>query len=123
MRRIASPWSRAFKGISIDISNDATGIINRLLLEFKDSATPLLEESACAEVHQVKEVLQGHLEAIVTHVQDVINKERKEANRCLAPHILEVLKPGYDAAAPLSGPGSSARRKVCCIHPYHIAGH
>lgn len=116
MRRIAVPWSRAFKSISVDIIDDVTVQVSALLTDFEQSATPLLEDCAREKVQQVQQELRGLLEAIVIRVKDVIDKEQKEANRCLVPHLRKALAPGYADAAPLSGPGSSARRKVCWMH-------
>ena len=119
MRRIASPWSRAFNGISIDIHDDAVSEVNKLLVEYMESATPLLKEAVREEVDQVRNDLQGHLDTIATRVKDILNEKRKGANRCLAPHIKKALLVGYNSAAPLSGAGSAALRKVCCIRSHY----
>lgn len=112
MRRIAAPWSRTFKGISVDIEHDVIHEVSKLLSEFEDSATPLLEECTREEVKRVRHELPGLLKVIAARVKEVLDKEQKGANRCLAPYIQEVLRSGYDAAVPLSGKGSSALRKV-----------
>lgn len=120
MRRIAAPWSRTFKGVDVNVNDEVINKINNLLTQFEESTTPLLEEYASEEVNRIRHELPGLLKAIAARVKGAVDKEQKEANRCLAPHIKEALTPGYDVAAPLSGPGSAARRKVRRAHLSYV---
>ena len=113
IRRIASPWSRTFSGISIEIIDDVASEVDKLLAEFEGGTTPLLEERAQGQVKLVQAELPGLLQGIVVRVHDVINKEQRKANRCLTPYIMEALATEYDRASSFSGRGSTVLRKVC----------
>ncbi|TFY52696.1 hypothetical protein EVJ58_g9869 [Rhodofomes roseus] len=111
MRRIAAHWSNVFSHLFLDLQSEANAIIEKTLTEFEESAPPLLKDLAHAQAEQCRKEVQCALDDIIDAIHDVIDTEQKEASRYLALHIQEVLKPGYEEAAPLSGPGSTTRRK------------
>ncbi|KAH9920059.1 uncharacterized protein B0H18DRAFT_1025709 [Fomitopsis serialis] len=112
MRKIAVHWSNTFNTQSVDLMEDVAGIVGKALTEVVESATPLLNDLARDRAEQGKKELENILDEIVDIVHEVISDEQKEASRCLAPHIMRVLKPGYEDAAQQTGRGSTARRKA-----------
>ncbi|KZT70920.1 hypothetical protein DAEQUDRAFT_152383 [Daedalea quercina L-15889] len=123
-RDIAARWSSTFTNVSVDFKSlsisfkdEVSLMMNKYLAEVEKSATPLLKDLAKKQTKHCRTTVRRALPLIVSRIRSVIDKEQKEASRCLAPRITETLKPGYEVAAPQSGPGSSNRRKSL-FHDY-----
>ncbi|KAH9832230.1 uncharacterized protein C8Q71DRAFT_777988 [Rhodofomes roseus] len=111
MLGIAAQWSKVFSDRSLDLKEAATSIVNQTLSEVEESATPLLKDLAHSQAEHCRRELQQLLDDIVRVIDKVLEEEQRTASRCLAPHIMDALKPAYEEAFAQSGPGSVARRK------------
>jgi hypothetical protein len=52
------------------------------------------------------------MKSLVTVVRDILNDNQKDISRCLVPHLVGQLHPGYSQASDECGRGSVARQKV-----------
>ena len=118
-RHIAPRWSNTFRNVSIDFKSfsltfedEVALIVSERLTEVEESATPLLKDLAQAQAERSRKTVRQVLPRLMRRVKSIVGEKQKEVSRDLAPRIQEMLKPGYEVAAPQSGPGSSARRKV-----------
>ncbi|KII94798.1 hypothetical protein PLICRDRAFT_86263 [Plicaturopsis crispa FD-325 SS-3] len=117
-RNIAHTWSKVFEAdLFADFDRSAVSAINKLLKEVEDSAAPGLKDRARLQAESCVAEARVALKKTLEVVRETLNNEQKEVSRCLAPHVQDHLREGYNRAMEERGTGSVARQKAL-FHNY-----
>lgn len=112
-RNIAHSWSKVFESDLFGPFETSTiETINSLVKEVEESAAPGLKDRARLQGEICVEEARVALKNTVELVKETMNREQKEVSRCMAPHVQNQLKEGYDTAMLERGTGSVARQKA-----------
>ena len=90
----------------------STQVIQKLLADVEASAAAGLKERAKGQGELCMEEARVALRKTLDVVSETMNNEQKEVSRCLAPHVQDQLRDGYNRAMDERGRGSVARQKV-----------
>ena len=112
-RNIAHSWSKVFESDLFGPFETSTiDTITSLVEEVAESAAPGLKDRARLQGEICVQEARVALKKTVELVKETMNREQKEVSRCMAPHVQNQLKEGYDTAMLERGTGSVARQKV-----------